>query len=242
MFVYNFIRSIIGVFVLVAGTIFWCGLGWILTPVWKQPKLGTFIMRGWCYTLLKSVAVKLKVSGLENLPTEPGLIAFNHTSHFDIPALVCAIPRDIRFGAKIELFSVPIFGQTMKLFGMLPITRSNREKVLEVYRQSVVRIRNGETFCLAPEGTRQDGSKLGTFKRGPFIFAVEAQCKITPVVIRGAHKVVPKGDWIVNRGRWSSDVEILILPAIDAKGCTPEDVDRLCAQTSEVMTRAYTGV
>ena len=238
--IYNYVRSYIGLFILGVNTIFWCALGWLFHLIVPQPRLGTFIMRGWSWVLLRAVSVRVVVKGLENLPKEPSIIVFNHSSHFDIPCLVNATPRQIRFGAKIELFSIPVFGPTMRLIGMLPIARSNREKVLEIYRQAVVRIKNGEWFCLAPEGTRQDGAQLGAFKKGPFIFAVAAQCNLVPVVIKGAHKVIPKGDIIVNRGRWSSDVVVEFLPPISALGTTEQDVDRLHDLAFEAMTRAYT--
>src|SRR5262249_3071730 len=143
----------------------------------------------WAKPLLWVSGVKLEIRGRENVAQggKGFLILFNHSSNYDIPVLFC-FPRSFRFGAKVELFKIPFFGRAMKMCGVLPIDRGNREKVMQVYENAISRVEKGECFALAPEGTRQNQPRIGSFKRGPFEFALNAKMDVVPVVIAGTYE------------------------------------------------------
>ena len=155
----------------------------------KVFKLGTTWMKLFSKPIVGFLNLKIKVQGLENIPSgqKGSLILFKHTSHLDIPILVSSLPMDFRFGAKIELFKVPIFGTGMKLVKTLPIDRGDRDKVLALYKKSVPNVEQGLSYALAPEGTRKSMDELGGFVTGPFLFALQAQADILPVFISGAY-------------------------------------------------------
>lgn len=196
-----------------------------------------FINFGWSHPLLLMSGVKVERRGAENVSTtgKGCLLLFNHSSHFDIPVLYAYFPRSFRFGAKIELFKIPIFGWAMKLCGVLPIDRRNRNKVMKIYQEAITRVDNGECFALAPEGTRQPEPKLGSFKRGPFEFAINAGMDIVPVVLAGTYSVLPRSAVWVNQGRWTRQVIMQILPRIPAAEYTLEQVDQLLQRVREQM-------
>ncbi len=54
---------------------------------------------------------------------EPYVVAANHQGVLDIPALLVALPASVpvRFVAKRSLFSIPILGWGMRLFGHVPV-------------------------------------------------------------------------------------------------------------------------
>ena len=84
--------------------------------------------------------VQVEVTGKERWKRDSGgVVLFNHTSFFDIFAMAGYLP-DMRFGAKIELFKIPVFGAAMKRVGILPIDRERREKVFAIYQKYVVRL------------------------------------------------------------------------------------------------------
>lgn len=169
----------------------------------------------WADVLLFFSGVKLHVHGLEHLPQGGFLYIFNHTSHYDIPVMFSASPMFPHFGAKSELYSVPIFGQTMKVMGALPIERKNREKVMQIYKEAEARVAKGDVFALAPEGTRQPGGgQLGAFKSGPFFFSVNAHMPIVPVVIVNCEKIIPKHSLLVNKNKLIQDVHVYFLEPI----------------------------
>lgn len=182
------------------------------------------VVGAWARVSLWLFGVKVKGHYLERLPPQgQGYLAlFNHTSNFDILAVQTLIPR-IRFGAKIELFKIPLFGLAMKASGALAIARSNREEVLRVYDGAKMRMtQGGESFILSPEGTRQPTEKLGPFKSGPFLLAIASQRPVVPIAIRGASAIQPKGKKLPNSERWHSTIEVFIGEPISTQGLTVE--------------------
>lgn len=186
----------------------------VMNLIFNSRKLDDQIIQFWGRWSCKMFGVKVHVSGLGNIPQGGCLFLFNHTSFFDVFAMAGYLPG-IRFGAKIELFSIPFFGLAMRRLGMLPIARQKREEVFKLYQASEVRIANGERFALAPEGTRQDSEVLGSFKAGPFVFAINAKAPIVPVVIKNASQILPKGNYIPNWNVWSRNIQIHILPFVN---------------------------
>jgi 1-acyl-sn-glycerol-3-phosphate acyltransferase len=222
-----FITIVLGVFVIVLAIFFGT------SPSQQIKTLQDWVIRMWSQSSLWFFGVQLDVHGLENLITENGgLILFNHTSHFDILAIYALIPQS-RFGAKIELFSIPIFGRAMRSVGALPIARKNRNEVFRIYKEAQDRFKKGQLFVLSPEGTRQsDEQFLAPFKKGPFIFAKDAGVPLQPIVIQGASKILPKHELIANRNAWISKIQITIFPQVSSKN---ESVEKLQSQIFEIM-------
>lgn len=180
------------------------------------------VMRSWGQFSCWMFGVRVEVVGQENNPPGACVYVFNHVSFFDIFAMQAALPN-LRFGAKIELFRIPIFGRAMTRGGVLPIARDRRDDVMKVYQQATARTAHGERFALAPEGTRHHGPGLGKFKAGPFIFAISAKVPVVPVVIEGAREALPRTTIIPTLGKWSHVVKIHVLKPVSTIGKTMED-------------------
>ncbi len=193
----------------------------------------------WARLALWMSFVRVEVKGAENVPKDKGfLFVFNHTSHYDILVLFAHSPHYFFFGAKSELFSIPLFGAAMRSVGILPIERSNREKVMAIYREAEARVAKGDAFALAPEGTRQPGrGTLGDFKSGPFFFAVNAKMPIVPVIMRGCEDIMPKKSLLINSKKFILTVELEFLPPVSTQGMTEADVPQLKDQVRELMLR-----
>ncbi len=215
-------RSILMATIYLPFLILMSGMCVLLNLIFNRRDVDGIVIRSWARLSCWMFGVKLDCVGLENIPHEGCLFVFNHTSFFDIFAMAALLP-DFRFGAKIELFKIPVFGFAMRRIGILPIDRRNREGVFRVYREAQVRMRKGERFALAPEGTRQPKEKLGAFKSGPFIFAINTGAPIVPVVVRNASQILPKHSVFPNFGTWSRTIHVRILPAIDTRTLTLED-------------------
>lgn len=195
----------------------------------------------WSMPLIILSGTRVEVRGADQFGDSPlgFLILFNHSSLMDIPVLYAYFPRSFRFGAKIELFKIPVFGKAMELCGVLPIDRANRNKVMKVYENAIARVKNGEAFALAPEGTRQKEASLGKFKRGPFEFAMNAGMDIVPAVIAGAYDVLPRKAFLMNVGRWRRKIIVQILPRVSTQGYSVENVDELVEKVRNPMNEAY---
>lgn len=198
-----------------------CSVSMLVFGVLNNRKIEDAIVVAWTKGTCILFGVKVVIEGRENMPARGCIYLFNHTSFFDIFAMNGYL-NSFRFGAKIELFKIPVFGAGMRRAGILPIARESREEVFRVYKAAEQRIRNGERFALAPEGTRQNSEKLGKFKAGPFVFAINAHAPLVPIVVKGASKVWPKGAIFPNMGKWNRTIKLIILPQVETEGMTVE--------------------
>ncbi len=184
-------------------------------------KLDDYWVCLWGRICCRMSGVTVIVHGRENIPDEGCLFLFSHSSFFDVFAIAGYLPG-VRFGAKAELFKIPIFSHTMRAMNTLPIARNNRDEVYKIYDEAKVRFANKEQFALSPEGGRFYGKELSPFKAGPFLFAMSAGALVVPVVIVGAFEALPKGEFLFNRRRLTHTITMTILEPVATSGFTPE--------------------
>ena len=182
----------------------------------------------WCKSFFSLAGIKAQLEGLENIPKDSHLVLFNHTSILDILLIVMCLPVTVRFVSKRELSKIPIFGSILRAEETILIDRSNRSKTISTYHQ-VAKEAQSRFFsiAIAPEGTRQREEKLGDFKSGPFLLALEAQMPIVPVVISGALETLPPKSLRINCGKWKRKVFIKILPSVDISSYPPRSHQKL---------------
>ena len=123
-----------------------------------------------------------KVMGLENLPKEGGaIIASNHRSYVDPPVLGAAMPREIYYFAKRELFKNKFFGWFITKLNAVPISRDKIDR--KGLGEAACVLNQGNFLAVFPEGTR---CKKGDFlepKSGVGKVALEAGVPIVPTFI-----------------------------------------------------------
>lgn len=204
-----------GVFLFLPLLTFFLSLGGILHfAVFRNKKGIDWVANNWAKTFLKFMNIHVRMSGEDRLPQQSCLVLFNHSSFLDIFALEALVPS-IRFGAKIELFDIPVFGSAMRAYGILPIAREQKAKVIEVYRKSLEHLVPGEKYALAPEGKRNTRDDLLLpFKSGPFYFAIEARIPVVPTVILGACQLWPKNSFFPATQAWRSEITMEFLDPI----------------------------
>ena len=93
------------------------------------------------------------------------VVASNHFSWIDPPALGAAIPRTLYFMAKVEAHRVPGLGQLMRSFGAFSVRRGESDR--DAVRTMREIVRDGHALGLFVEGTRQRAaSRAGAARRG----------------------------------------------------------------------------
>ena len=233
----SYVRSVLGVPLFILWTVLLTAIAFLISLFTSRGLL--FISTLWFRGILFYFNAHVQVLGTENLPKEPTLFIFNHKSLFDIPFIEIVLRGyNIRFGAKAEMFKIPLFGRAMRGLGTLEIHRGDRERVLALYKKSLKNVNQGINYVLAPEGTRHVGEGLKEFKSGPFLMAIAGQLPITPVVIHRADEVLPKGRWIPNWGVWKSLTFVSVLPPVETKGCDSEDRHQLKQKCYDSMLEA----
>ena len=122
----------------------------------------------WC---LRSV-LGIEIVREGELPEGPVLIAVKHESYFE----AIDMPRLFRFPtvfAKRELFLIPGWGYSARVYGLIPVARDKGAKALrEMIKTARQRVSEGRPLVIFPEGTRvEHGAKpalqsgfAGTYK------------------------------------------------------------------------------
>ena len=183
---------------------------------------------------VRSVGVKVKVSGTERIPKDACLFVANHTSSADAPAVVGAIPRRIAILLKKALFNYPIVGQAFTLAHFIPVERGDHESAIASLEKATEAMRGGQSFLIYPEGTRSPDGRLQEFKSGAVVMAIKAGVPIVPMVCAGAQKVMEKRSLVIRPGV----ITVEFLEPIDASAYTFEQRDELNKRVRAAMAAA----
>jgi 1-acyl-sn-glycerol-3-phosphate acyltransferase len=143
-----------------------------------------------------------------------------------------AFPYAARGVEEESHFRWPVYGATLKRMGMFPISRKNTEQAVEMLGRAAdwLRRKPDSSFGVMPEGTRTLDGKLGPFKRGGFILAVETGLDILPLVQSGAFEIARKGSLNIRPGK----VTVTIAPPVPSSGYSRETVGELIESVRRV--------
>ena len=192
--------------------------------------------RLWSRLILVTTGVRVRVEGLDLL--EPGktyIFVSNHQSIYDIPVIFWWLPFQLRIIAKESLGSFPFLGWHLRRTGHLLVDRRNPDRagILRRWRDLVT---NGLSLIIFPEGTRSPDGRVGRFKAGSFMLAIEAGLPVVPVAIVGTRHVMRKGRLMVAPG----DVTLAVHPPIDvaARYARPsiEDARAVAAEVHGIIS------
>ncbi len=104
----------------------------------------------WCLRAI--VGIEIVVEG--ELPDGPVLVAVKHESYFeaiDMPSLF----RFPTVFAKRELFLIPGWGYSARVYGLIPVARDKGAKALRaMIKTARERVSEGRPLVIFPEGTR----------------------------------------------------------------------------------------
>ena len=141
--------------------------------------------RFWASTQIAAARVicgiRLEVTGRENLPSGPVLIAARHESAFDILAWIVLSPSPC-FVVKRELIKIPLFGQLIVSLGMIVVDREAGGAAIRVLLREADRaVAQGHQIIIFPEGTRCDPGEFPPLQPGIAALASRTGLPIVPV-------------------------------------------------------------
>jgi 1-acyl-sn-glycerol-3-phosphate acyltransferase len=125
------------------------------------------------------------IEGKENIPTDGGVIVCaNHIAVRDPILIAACFPRQIRYVAKKELFSVPIISSVIRTLGAIKIDRKGNDVV--ALRACTQLAKLGEAVAIFPQGHRYPGVNPATtpLRAGAAQIAFRSGCDILPVCIK----------------------------------------------------------
>ncbi len=140
-----------------------------------------------------------EVHGLNNIPPNGAFIlASNHQSFFDPPALGCKLPRNLHYFARSSLFFWPL-GTLIRNLNSIPVNRSQLD--LGTLRKVLKILNNGDPLLVFPEGTRSHNGILGEGKKGIGLMIAKSNCTVVPARVDGGFQALGKGMIIPRFGR-----------------------------------------
>lgn len=132
----------------------------------------------------------LTVRGLEHLPARgPAILASNHLSWADPPALRVVIRRRCWFMGNDFLFRIPVIGRLLPLYGGFPVSRGKLDRA--ALREAERHLGNGDLVCIFPEGGTTITGTLYPFEGGVALLALRNAVPIVPIGITGTDRVLP---------------------------------------------------
>ncbi len=111
------------------------------------------------------LGVKLNIEG-SVAKGAPVLLVCNHTSWLDIPVLSALAP--VSFVAKLEVGSWPFVSALARLQRSVFVDRTRRLAAGDAANAITMRLQQGDTIVLFPEGTSSDGNRVLPFKTSLF--------------------------------------------------------------------------
>ena len=152
--------------------------------------------RLWGCLLADASMMKVKVSGLENIPDDTNVIfAPNHQSYLDIFILLKYLPGSFRFIIMRKLFKVPLIGPYITKAGFVSLDRKDRKRSIETIHLIIDMLKNNESFVIFPEGKLTKDGSIGEFGRGASIIIQRSRKPVIPISIDGTFEILPKGAW-----------------------------------------------
>ncbi len=160
---------------------------------------------------------RLEVEGYENVQglRGPHLLAANHTSMLDAPAILMALPEKERerttTAAWAEYFEAPerprwerIFRRleyylAATLFGIFPLPQTRVFRPSIRYTGSLMD--RGWNALIFPEGARTHTGEMGAFKEGVGVMVSWLKVPVVPVRVEGLFQVLPAGKLLPRPGR-----------------------------------------
>jgi len=156
----------------------------------RERSLNTFIR------FLMHLLANIDTDELKKIPTEGPLILFtNHVNFMEGTVIYTEIqkikPRYLTGFAKIEFWDSPIMGYVFDTWDAVKLHRGEAD--LSAIKEAVARIKEGQIFGMAPEGTRSRSGLLHRAHPGISMLAYMSEAPIIPVACYG-HKDY-KNDW-----------------------------------------------
>jgi 1-acyl-sn-glycerol-3-phosphate acyltransferase len=196
----------------------------ILLVFWPLPAKRRFYLYAlWCRLVIHwlriTCGVKHQIEGEENIPNHPVIVLSNHQSTWETIFLyqlftpVCPI-------LKKELLDIPFWGWAIRLQQPIAIDRSKpREAGKSLLTQGALRLKDGSSILVFPEGTRSPAGTLGRFSRGGAQLATATETMVLPV-LHNAGSFWPAGTSRKNPGT----IKVIIGEPISSAGKQPKEL------------------
>ena len=195
--------------------------------------------RAWSWLILVTTGVTVEVRGREQLTSgKTYIFVSNHQSIYDIPIIFWHLPWQLRIIAKASLGKFPFLGWHLRRTGHLLVDRKRPDPIGVLKRWKEL-VSQGLSLIVFPEGTRSADGRLGRFKGGSFLLAIQAGLPIVPISVSGSRHVMLKGRLMT----CPAHVRLTVHPPVPTEGLEPTvaSAKALAEQIREIVQREVEG-
>ncbi len=161
----------------------------------------------------------------------------NHQSLADMPQVLYLLPKANGTLIKKEAFRFPLVGWAFRAAGFTPVDRSSPMAARQSLEAAVTALREGQSFVIAPEGTRSRTGRLGPFKSGGFRLAIRAGVPIVPITVTGARDILPPGGKLIYPGT----IQVRYHDPVETEGIDVRDRQQVGALMERVRDAIQSG-
>lgn len=196
----------------------------------RRGRLAHGCARTWARLILLTTGVRTTASGVERVdPATPCVFVSNHQSIYDIPVLFDLLPLQLRIISKASLGRFPVLGWHLRWTGHLLVDRARAG--VSTLKQVARMMRQGHSLIVFPEGTRSRDGRVGRFRRGLFLLAIEAGLPVVPVAVSGTRHVMRKGMLTTRPG----EVALVVHPPLRTDDLTRADAPALAERVRGII-------
>lgn len=182
------------------------------------------VPRGWGRTLLWLLKVICRldyvVEGRENLPKEPFISLWKHSSAWETAAQMIVVPA-AAWLLKREVTWIPLVGWAVSTYKPIAINRSaGHSAVNQVVKQGRERLAAGMGVIIYPEGTRVAAGQTRKYGISGALLAKQTGAPIVPIAHTSGY-FWPRRSLLKKAGT----IRVMIGPPIDPRGLEPREIN-----------------
>lgn len=204
----------------------------VFAPVFGSRYWGYVPPRWWSRLTCWLALCRIKTGGHENLdPKQSYIFVANHQGAFDIFLTFGFLNQNIKWVQKASLRKIPLVGFASEKAGHVFVDNSSQSARANTIKEAKMKIVDGISIMLFPEGARTRTGKLGRFKRGAYQIAYELKLPIVPLTLNGPFYVLKRGTLRLKPHK----LELIIHKPIPTENLTEADIPALISQSREVI-------
>ena len=176
--------------------------------------------------------LNFRVTGLENIPNQPVILASKHESAWDTFVFLYLAINPV-YVLKKELFLVPFYGWWGRKMGMIGVDRGGHSAALrKLLSESKAALQSGRHLVIFPQGTRTMAGSGKPYQSGVYAIYRDSQVPVVPVALNS-------GVYWPKRSikRYPGTIALSFLPAIPPGLSRAEFMERLEQQIESESLR-----
>ncbi len=201
-------RALRGIGALLYAGYAWAMLFLVAAPVWvfvavaQRPRLARIVCHRAAWLLAALTRIRVRVTGLENLPDAPHVLTCNHASYIDAIVLAAVLPPEhpYMFVAKRELEQRWIPRLFLRGLDAVFVERFDAKRGVEDTARVEQAAEGGASPVFFPEGTFDRQPGLRGLRLGAFLVSARTALPVVPAGIRGSRSILREVSWFPRMG------------------------------------------